>query len=71
MIITVDSDVLILTVHYFDKLQFTEFGIKFEKVFSVHKMASSLGPDICSGSTFFHVFGKTLGKELMKYMNGG
>lgn len=61
MISTVDSDVLVLVVHFFDKLNFTELWIKFgvginKKCLAVHEIATSLGPEICLGLTFFHAW---------------
>ena len=61
MISTVDSDVVVLAVHYFEQLQLNQLWIKFgvsknKKFIAIHEMSTSLGPTICSGIPFFHAW---------------
>ena len=61
MISTVDSDVVVLAVHFFNKLDLTQLWIKFgvgehKQYIAVHEIVLSLGPEICAGITFFHAW---------------
>ena len=61
MISTVDSDIVVLCTHFFDRLQLKELWIKFGvskhiKYLAIHEISKSLGPEKCSGLLFFHAF---------------
>ena len=61
MISTVDSDVVVIAVHFFSELNLSELWIKFgvgksKRFLAIHEIAQSLGADICSGLTFFHAW---------------
>ena len=57
MISTVDSDVVVLAIHFFESLQlWIKFGVsKNKKFIAIHEILKSLGPEICSGISFFHI----------------
>ena len=61
MIVTVDSDVVVLAVHLFVKLNLEYLWVKFGvgkhiKFIAVHEIVSALTPQYCSGILFFHAF---------------
>jgi len=58
---TVDTDVVVLAVAYFQKLQIDEFWIHFgtgksSRLIAVHDLSNSLGPDKCKALPVFHCF---------------
>lgn len=61
LISTVDSDVIILCIHFFERLELNELWVKFGvgknvKYIAIHEIADSLGSVKCSGLLFFHAF---------------
>ena len=61
IISTVDSDIVVLCTHFFDRLQLKELWIKFRvskhvKYLAIHEISKSLGPEKCSGLLFFMHF---------------
>ena len=61
LISTVDSDVIVLCIHFFKRLDLNELWVKFGvrknvKCIAINEIADSLRPVKCSGLTFFHAF---------------
>ena len=61
MIVTVDSDVVVLAVHFFSKLNvetlWIQFGVgKHTKFTAAHEISAAITSNVCSGLTFFHAF---------------
>ena len=61
LIQTVDCDVLVLSIHYFNKLGLSSLWLRFGvgkhvKFITVHEIANSLPPKYALGLPFFHAF---------------
>ena len=61
IIYTVDSDVVVISVHFFDALSLDTLWIRFGvgkrvKFIAIHEISNSLTPDFSKGLTLFHAW---------------